>query len=155
MTGEVSLAVRTFRQLFAILIALCYASYCQTVGQESTRLTTTPPIKPIVVYLVERHPLDLPEIGPVFRWLKFDNNFIRDLEGLIGPIDEDHVTLVIDKEPVGTAWDRLLEGLLSEDIQMVITHLAPLSSAQRQQLIGICAQSGAQLITPGDAGRNR
>jgi hypothetical protein len=38
---------------------------------------------------------------------------------------------------------------------MVVTHLAPLSSAQRQQLIGICAQVGTQLITPGDAGRNR
>jgi hypothetical protein len=45
--------------------------------------------------------------------------------------------------------------LLAEQIQMVITHLAPLSSAQRQQLIGVCAQTGAQLITPGDAGRNR
>jgi hypothetical protein len=62
--------------------------------------------------------------------------------------------MLVDEEPAGNAWDRLLEGLLSENIQMVITHLAPLSSAQRQQLIGMCAQSGAQLITPGDAGRN-
>jgi hypothetical protein len=118
-------------------------------------LTTTPLIKPVVVYLIERHPLDLPETGPVFRWLQFDNDFKRDLEGLIGPFDEDHVTLLVDKKPAGNAWDRLLDGLLSENIQMVITHLAPLSSAQRQQLIGMCAQSGAQLITPGDAGRNR
>jgi hypothetical protein len=38
---------------------------------------------------------------------------------------------------------------------MVVTHLAPLSPAQRQQLIGVCAATGAQLITPGDAGRTR
>lgn len=38
---------------------------------------------------------------------------------------------------------------------MVITHLAPLTSAQRQQLIAFCAQAGTQLITPGNAGLRR
>jgi hypothetical protein len=32
-----------------------------------------------------------------------------------------------------------------------VTHLAPLTSAQRQQLIAICALCGAQLVTPGNA----
>jgi hypothetical protein len=41
--------------------------------------------------------------------------------------------------------------LKNERFHTVVTHLAPLSSAQRQQLIGICALSGAQLVTPGNA----
>jgi hypothetical protein len=40
------------------------------------------------------------------------------------------------------------------EIETVVTHLAPLSSGQRQQLIGVCAFTGASLITPGDGGRN-
>jgi hypothetical protein len=63
--------------------------------------------------------------------------------------------MLVDDAPAGPQWDRLLSGLLGENVRMVVTHLAPLSSAQRQQLIGICAQTGAQLITPGDAGRSR
>ncbi|HEY42832.1 MAG TPA: hypothetical protein G4O11_02500 [Anaerolineae bacterium] len=119
------------------------------------RLTKITSLQPIVVYLIEQHPLDLPETGPLFRWLELDNDFKRELEGLIGPFDENDLTMLVDKHPAGSAWKQLLKGLLDEQIQMVITHLAPLSSAQRQQLIGICAQTGAQLITPGDAGRNR
>ncbi|KPK89089.1 MAG: hypothetical protein AMJ88_18085 [Anaerolineae bacterium SM23_ 63] len=119
------------------------------------RLTKITSLQPIVVYLIEQHPLDLPETGPLFRWLELDNDFKRELEGLIGPFDENDLTMLVDKPPAGSAWKQLLKGLLDEQIQMVITHLAPLSSAQRQQLIGICAQTGAQLITPGDAGRNR
>ncbi len=122
---------------------------------QAARLTEFTSPHPIVVYLIEQHPLDMPETGPLFRWLKFDNDFKRELEGLIGPFDEGDLTLLVDKQPAGPAWTQLLKGLLAEQIQMVVTHLAPLSSAQRQQLIGVCAQTGAQLITPGDAGRNR
>ncbi|NIS82062.1 MAG: hypothetical protein GTO14_18065 [Anaerolineales bacterium] len=77
------------------------------------------------------------------------------LEGLIGPFDESDLAVLTDDNPAGPQWERLLESLLHENIRMVVTHLAPLSSAQRQQLIGMCAQSGTQLITPGDAGRPR
>ena len=108
-----------------------------------------------MVYLIEQHPLDIPEVGPVFRWLEFNNDFKRELEGLIGPFDENKLTLLVDKHPAGPAWHQMLSGLLDEQVQMVVTHLAPLSSAQRQQLIGVCAQTGAHLITPSDAGRNR
>jgi len=125
------------------------------INKRETRLTETTSIQPIVVYLIEQHPLDMPEIGPVFRWMEFDNDFKRELEGFIGPFDESKLTLLIDKHPAGPAWKQMLSGLLDERVQMVVTHLAPLSSAQRQQLIGVCAQTGAQLITPSDAGRNR
>ena len=108
-----------------------------------------------MVYLIEQHPLDIPEVGPAFRWLKYDNDFKRELKGLIGPYDESNLTVLIDKHPAGPAWLQLLGSLLNENVLMVVTHLAPLSPAQRQQLIGICAQAGAQLITPSDAGRNR
>ncbi len=118
-------------------------------------MASSSPLKPIVVYLIDKHPLDIPEVGPAFRWLKYDNDFKRELKGLIGPYDESDLTVLIDKHPAGSAWQQLLGSLLNENVQMVVTHLAPLSSAQRQQLIGICAQVGTQLITPGDAGRNR
>ncbi len=118
-------------------------------------MTESTSLQPIVVYLIEQHPLDMPEIGPAFRWLEFDNDFKRELEGLIGPFDENKLTLLVDKHPAGSAWQQMLDGLLDKRVQMVVTHLAPLSSAQRQQLIGVCAQTGAHLITPSDAGRNR
>ncbi len=112
-------------------------------------------LRPIVVYIVERHPLENPETGPSFRWLHMDNDFKRELEGLIGPYDVDHLSVLVDDVPAGEAWNLMVKSLLDEKIEFVVTHLAPLSSAQRQQLIGICAEVGAQLITPGDAGRNR
>lgn len=118
-------------------------------------MTNPPPIKSIVVYIIEQHPLDIPEVGPAFRWLDYDDDFKRELKGLIGPFDENDLSVLKDKHPAGPAWQQLLSNLLEEKVRMVITHLAPLSSAQRQQLIGICAQAGAQLITPADAGRNR
>ncbi|HHH82191.1 MAG TPA: hypothetical protein ENL35_04300 [Chloroflexi bacterium] len=112
-------------------------------------------IKPYVVYLVKRHPLERVETGPFFRWLHFDNDFKKQLEDLIGPYNPNKLTMLVDEQPAGRAWDLLLESLLEEQIELVITHLAPLTSAQRQQLIGVCAQVGTQLITPADAGRNR
>ena len=121
--------------------------------RQSSSLSQT--IKPIVVYLIERHPLDMPETGPLFKWIQTEEGFKKELTALIGPYDPEELTLLIDKEPAGEEWQRLLEALLKERIRMVITHLAPLSSAQRQQLIGLCDQMGSQLITPGDAGRNR
>lgn len=111
--------------------------------------------RPIVIYLVERHPLDLPETGPVFQWLHTDNDYQRQLEDLLGPYDKERLTMMVDSQPAGPAWREMLEGLLDESIDKVVTHLAPLSSAQRQQLIGVCAQTGTQLVTPGDAGRSR
>jgi hypothetical protein len=111
--------------------------------------------RPIVVYLIERHPLDLPETGPLFEWLRLQIDFLDELEELIGPFDEDDLTILVDKHPGGPAWRQLLQSLLDKEVQMVVTHLAPLSAAQRQQLIGICDQMSSQLITPADAGRNR
>jgi hypothetical protein len=118
-------------------------------------METTPGLPPIVVYLIERHPLDLPETGPLFRWLHSENDMRRQLEGLIGPYDPDDLRILLDHEPAGPAWKQLLDGVIQEQVRTVVTHLAPLSSAQRQQLIGVCAEMGARLITPSDAGRNR
>jgi len=112
-------------------------------------------LKPIIVYIIDRHPLEVSETGPFFRWLNFDNDFKRELEDLIGPYDPDKLSVLIDEKPAGSRWRTLLDHLLREQVELVITHLAPLSPAQRQQLIGVCAQVGAQLITPSDAGRNR
>ena len=112
-------------------------------------------IQPIVVYVIERHPLEMTETGPLFRWIRMEAGLESDLEALIGPFDPDQMSLLIDHHPGGAQWQLLLESLLAEKIRMVITHLAPLSNAQRQQLIGVCDQMGSMLITPGDAGRNR
>lgn len=118
-------------------------------------MTASPGLKSIVVYIVERHPLDIPETGPIFRWLHTEDDFRRQLDGLLGSYDPDDLTVLTDTHPAGDAWRTLLAALLEEKVRIVLTHLAPLSSAQRQQLIGICAQTGARLITPGDAGRTR
>jgi hypothetical protein len=112
-------------------------------------------LQPIVVYLVDRHPLEVPGTGPLFRWLHLNNDYKGQLDGLIGPFDHDQLTVLVDDMPAGEAWHLLLENLLEGGVRIVVTHLAPLSSAQRQQLIGVCAQVGTRLITPGDAGRNR
>ena len=111
-------------------------------------------LRPIVVYRIEQHPLDVREAGPRFPWLGSDDNVEKVVEELIGAYDPEDTTLLIDKHPAGPAWREILQALTEGRVRMVITHLAPLSSAQRQQLIGLCAQSGARLITPGDAGRN-
>lgn len=112
-------------------------------------------VKPIVVYVIERHPLDLPQTGPLFRWIRMQEGLHSDLEALIGPFDPQRMSLLVDQRPGGAQWKLLLQALLEEKVEMVVTHLAPLSSAQRQQLIGMCDQMGSTLITPGDAGRNR
>lgn len=118
-------------------------------------MSPSDPIQPIAVYLVERHPLQRPADGDAFRWIGEGQQFPRDLTQLIGPHTQDQVTVLVDDQPAGPAWQRLLDGLIAGDLNMVVTHLAPLTSAQRQQLIGLCDQTGAQLITPADAGRNR
>jgi hypothetical protein len=109
----------------------------------------------IVVYMVEEHPLELGGRKLRFRWLHSNGGSQEELRGLIGAFDSDRLRMLVDERPAGPAWQQLLSALSAEQVKMVITHLAPLTSAQRQQLIGMCAQSGAQLITPGDAGRNR
>ncbi|MBM3122444.1 MAG: hypothetical protein FJZ97_09715 [Chloroflexi bacterium] len=110
----------------------------------------------IYVYVIQHHPLELPDGDSAFRWLHLDNGYRRSLEGLMGsPFRPEDYELLVDDQPAGPGWRRLLSSLLEERVTAVVTHLAPLSAAQRQQLIGVCAQTGAQLITPGDAGRNR
>jgi hypothetical protein len=111
--------------------------------------------KQVVVYLVKRHPLENSDDGMLFSWLQFDNDFSQQLEEIIGPFDPQKLRMLVDDQPAGEAWDTLLEDLLQERVHYLVTHLAPLSSAQRQQLIGVCAEVGTQLITPSDAGRNR
>lgn len=112
-------------------------------------------VQPIVVYRIEHHPLEVPGSRPAFQWLRTDAGFPHDLEGLIGRYDPRDVSLLTDEHPAGPAWSKLLRLLLEERVRMVVTHLAPLTSAQRQQLIALCAQAGALLITPADAGRRR
>lgn len=114
-----------------------------------------PPERSILVYIIEQHPLDMPETGPLFRWIHTDRDLRPQLEALIGPHDSAEIRLLIDRAPGGAAWDELLASLLQSRARMVVTHLAPLSPAQRQHLIGVCAETGARLITPGDAGRTR
>jgi hypothetical protein len=109
----------------------------------------------ILVYVVEQHPLDMPETGPLFRWIRLERDLRPQLEALIGDYDSGAVRVLRDPAPGGPAWRSLLDSLLAGSAEMVVTHLAPLSAAQRQQLIGVCAETGAQLITPGDAGRPR
>jgi hypothetical protein len=118
-------------------------------------MSRLPPERSILVYIIERHPLDMPETGPLFRWIHTDRDLQPQLEALLGPHDSAEIRLLVDKIPGGTAWEELLASLLNSRASMVVTHLAPLSPAQRQQLIGVCAQTGARLITPGDAGRTR
>jgi hypothetical protein len=105
----------------------------------------------IAVYVVDRPRLARPETGPLFGWLRDEDERRAGLEALLGPHDPAAVTFLIDKHSSGPAWVELLDGLKEERFQVVVTHLAPLSSAQRQQLIGVCALSGAQLVTPGNA----
>ncbi len=111
-------------------------------------------IEPIVVYMVTRHPLENTHDLNPFRWLHTDNGFIHELRGFIGPFDPHQLSILVDETPAGSAWSQLMDGLLTGKIQTVITHLAPLTSGQRQQLIGVCDCSRARLVTPGDGGRN-
>ncbi|HSR48042.1 MAG TPA: hypothetical protein VLL77_08645 [Anaerolineales bacterium] len=109
-------------------------------------------LHPVVVYLVDRPSFDRSEDGPAFRWFEPDDASLAGLDQLLGPHDEGEVHLFVDEHPAGPAWQDLLQGLVDERYRTVVTNLAPLSPAQRQQLIGVCAVSGAQLVTPGNAG---
>jgi hypothetical protein len=108
-------------------------------------------VQAIAVYLIDRPRLSLPETGPLFRWLGKEGDMRADLEDLLGPHDSSTIHMLVDSVPAGAAWGELLEGLKHERYQTVVTHLALLTAAQRQQLIGVCALSGAQLVTPGNA----
>jgi hypothetical protein len=108
----------------------------------------------IAVYLIERHPLEPTSGKDPFRWLHGDDGFLHELRGIIGPFNPANLSIMKDAGPSGPAWIQLLESLLNGDIRIVVTHLAPLSLGQRQQLIGVCAFTGASLITHGDGGRN-
>lgn len=108
----------------------------------------------IAVYIIRHHPLQV-QSGDSFEWIDLNTNLESQLQDLAGDIRMEEVEVLVDEHPAGPAWQLLIEGLQTERIRQVITHLAPLSSAQRQQLIGICADMGAHLVTPSDAGRNR
>ena len=108
----------------------------------------------IVVYLIDHHPLDMEIEENQFRWLQSDDGYIHELSGIIGPFDPSKLSILKDPRPSGPAWHQLLESLENGEIRTVVTHLAPLTSGQRQQLIGVCAFMGASLVTPGDGGRN-
>lgn len=112
-------------------------------------------IEPIVVYIIERHPLDLPDSRHSFQWINDNHGFQRELEAMVGSKMPAEVTVLRDGGPGGNGWNQMLEALAAGKVKMVITHLAPLTPMQRQQLIGVCAEAGAQLVTPGDAGRNQ
>lgn len=114
-------------------------------------LDASPILQSIVVYVVDPPPLSTPEAAPLFPWLADSGSRHENLEGLIGPHDPDSVVLLVDSVPGGPAWESLLEGIRDERVLVLVTHLAPLSAAQRQQLIGMCALSGVQLVTPGNA----
>lgn len=106
------------------------------------------------MYFIDHHPLSRIGDGGPFEWLQIGDETYDELEGIIGPFNPQDVRIMRDQSPAGPAWKSLLDGLVDGDIRTVITHLAPLSSGQRQQLIGVCATTGARLITPGDGGRN-
>lgn len=108
----------------------------------------------IAVYIVDHHPLEIPGDQAAFRWLHTNNGFINELQDIIGPFDPKDLKIIQDSTPAGPQWKNLIESVVSGEIRSVITHLAPLTSGQRQLLIGVCAHSGARLITLGDGGRN-
>jgi hypothetical protein len=111
-------------------------------------------VEPIVVYMVDRHPLEKVNDFSPFRWLHPDNGFVNEITGYIGQFDPMKLSILVDQGPAGPAWTQLMNGLLEGKVVTVITHMAPLTSGQRQQLIGVCATTGARLVTPGDGGRN-
>jgi hypothetical protein len=111
-------------------------------------------IEPIVVYMIDRHPLEQVSEPDPFRWLHPENGFVHELKGFVGPFRTEELSLLVDDAPAGPAWKQLINALVAGKIRMVVTHLAPLTSGQRQQLIGVCAFTGARLVTPGDGGRN-
>lgn len=109
-------------------------------------------LQPIVVYLVDRPSFDHSQGGPLFPSLDPSAASVADLEELVGPHDPAEVQTFVDEIPAGPAWQDLLQGVVDERYRTVVTNLAPLSAAQRQQLIGVCAVSGTRLVTPGNAG---
>ena len=114
-------------------------------------LDASPKTQTIAIYVIDRPPLSSPESRPLFAWLGTDRGTESGLEGLLGTYDPKSIHWMVDERPAGPAWTELLEGLTKERFQIVVTHLAPLTSGQRQQLIAICALCGAQLVTPGNA----
>jgi len=114
-------------------------------------LDASPKIPIFAIYVIDRPPLSSPDSGPLFAWLATDQETEAGLEGLLGPYDPKSIQWMVDEHPAGPAWNELLEGLTQERFQIVVTHLAPLTSGQRQLLIAVCALCGAQLVTPGNA----
>jgi hypothetical protein len=124
------------------------------LGTRTYRMMDQKETASIAVYIIKRHPLEV-QSEASFEWIDLDSNVEAQLRALAGEIQLEEVAFFVDERPAGPAWKRLIGALQDERIRQVITHLAPLSSAQRQQLIGVCADMGAHLVTPSDAGRNR
>lgn len=114
----------------------------------------SPGIRTVLVYLIERHPLEVGRSGSPFRWLDLEGDLYAQVEAMVGNFDRDGLHVLRDKHPAGPAWRELLTRIIEGQVDVVVTHLAPLTGGQRQQLIGLCAQNGTRLITPGDAGRD-
>ena len=114
----------------------------------------SPGIRTVLVYVIERHPLEIGRTDSPFQWIDLEGDIYAQVEAMVGPFDRDGLQVLRDKHPAGPAWRDLLTRILEGQVDVVVTHLAPLTGAQRQQLIGLCAQNGTRLITPGDAGRD-
>lgn len=125
---------------------VCYCVGSTVAGPMETPTT----LDSVVVYLVDRPSFDRSQDGPSFPW--YEPAGLAGLDELLDPYDPATVQMFVDQQPAGPAWQDLLQGLVDGRFRTVVTHLAPLSSAQRQQLIGVCAVSGAHLVTPGSAG---
>lgn len=122
--------------------------------EESSEKSSAVVNQSIAVYVVDHHPLELSGDKSKFQWLHTDNGYVKELQELIGPFNPQKLQIIQDEKPAGDQWKDLIKSIVKGEIRIVITHLAPLTSGQRQLLIGVCAHSGARLITPGDGGRN-
>ncbi|MDX1600826.1 MAG: hypothetical protein R3191_04865, partial [Anaerolineales bacterium] len=69
-------------------------------------------LQPIVLYKIKDHPLQQPGSEDEFRWIGQGEDLHRDLEALIGPHAEEEVSVLVDQQPAGEAWGRLIDALL-------------------------------------------
>ena len=54
-------------------------------------------VETIVVYMVNRHPLESTNDLPPFRWLKSNNGFLKELMGYIGRFDPNQLSILVDQ----------------------------------------------------------
>ena len=116
---------------FHSILVLSFDTHKESFRQLERTLSN---LKPIIVYIIDRHPLEVSETGPFFRWLHFDNDFKRELEDLIGPYDPDKLSVLIDEKPAGSRWRTLLDHLLH--LVRVVSTQIMLSLKQRIMIEG-------------------